>query len=84
MLPKVDRTKLEITNPQFRVIETYDTYCKSFLYYPQRKWCGLFWIPIRASRGNYTFKYSWTFNEAKETVERYKEPKKLINKIHYL
>lgn len=87
MLPKVDPTKIEITNPQFRVIEKTDPSDGNTIYIAQRKWAGLFWVripAIRTQRGNLYYDCT-SMDDAVQIIEKYKACRvKTKYVIHYL
>ena len=88
MLPKFDPTKIEITNPQFRIV------CKTGIrgynvYFPQRKFLGLFWIPIKTydvtPKGLPVKVKSWEYmTQAEEAIQELKDRSKPKDKIYYL
>lgn len=89
-LPKVDPTKIEITNPQFRIVEKTDPSDGIKLYYPQRKWFGFFWIGIKRATSiqvNPTHVY-WcsSYAEALEVIYKIKHKKEMnhLRKVYYL
>lgn len=90
MLPEVDRTKIEITNPQFRIVEKTDSYTGIKLFYPQRKFLGLFWIGMVTQYGSYVRyeakkKYCLSKEDALSFIENFRpKKKKQSTVIHYV
>lgn len=99
VLPRVRNTSVEVTNPQFRIIEKTDPSDGMTFFYPQRKLFGLFWIAIKTYGQTIRNPFTptgfstiigirhGTMNEAVAAIDTYKlgeRKKKKKYFIHYL
>lgn len=86
-LPRVRSTSVEVTNPQFRIVEKTDPADGNTIYIAQRKWAGLFWVripAIRTQRGNLYYDCT-SMDDAVQIIEKFKRSKnKQKDIIHYL